>query len=805
MPIKFTDGNWLVKKGVKIFSPAALYDYESGNETLTLYAPARPIHHKGDTLQGPLFTIELSSPAPEVIRVRLYHYKGGIAQGRIAPAFTINEAPAAVATHAPVQISEEDGCLVYRTGNLSARIKKNPWSILFFDGDRKLTGSDYRSMGYIQTGDDDIPEYGYGGARVYMREQLSLEVGEGVYGLGERFTAFVKNGQTVEIWNKDGGTGSEQAYKNIPFYLTNRGYGVFVNHPERVSFEVASERVSKVQFSVADEHLEYFIINGPGLKDVLRRYTGLTGRPALPPAWSFGLWLTTSFTTDYNEEIVTSFIDGMAARDLPLHVFHFDCFWMKEFHWTDFQWNKEAFPDPEGMLRRLKEKGLKISVWINPYIAQRSALFAEGAAKGYLLKKRDGTVWQGDLWQPGMGIVDFTNPEACAWYAGKLRSLLEMGVDTFKTDFGERIPTDVVYYDGSDPFKMHNYYSYLYNRVVFNVLKEKFGEDKAVVFARSATAGSQKYPVHWGGDCSSSYQSMAETLRGGLSLGLCGFGFWSHDIGGFEETATPDLYKRWVAFGLLSSHSRLHGSSSYRVPWLFDEEAVTVLRFFTQLKCRLMPYLYQAACAARDEGLPVLRPMVLEFPEDPGCRYLDTQYMLGEALLVAPVFSADGEVSYYLPPGEWSNFFTGKKVTGGRWVREKHGYLSLPLLVRANQIIAVGDNSLRPDYDFAANVTLHLFNLEEGATAIAKVCNTEGRPELTVRAERRGQKIFLRTEAAGENKPWSLLLRGVAVEKVKKVAGGRLEPKDGDSDGESRGDCRIVPDHYSGELVIELL
>ena len=203
---------------------------------------------------------------------------------------------------------------------------------------------------------------------------------------------------------------------------------------------MATERVSKVQFSVAGEYLEYFIINGPGLKDVLQRYTGLTGRPALPPAWSFGLWLTTSFTTDYNEEIVNSFIDGMAARDLPLHVFHFDCFWMKEFHWTDFQWNKEAFPDPEGMLRRLKEKGLRISVWINPYIAQRSALFDEGAAKGYLLKKKDGTVWQGDLWQPGMGIVDFTNPEACAWYAGKLRSLLAMGVDTFKTDFGERIP-----------------------------------------------------------------------------------------------------------------------------------------------------------------------------------------------------------------------------------------------------------------------------------------------------------------------------------------------------------------------------
>ena len=253
----------------------------------------------------------------------------------------------------------------------------------------------------------------------------------------------------------------------------------------------------------------------------------------------------------------------------------------------------------------MRDKGLKICLWINPYIAQASKLFDEAADNGYLLKRPDGSVWQWDLWQAGQGIVDFTNPEAVAWYAGHLKRLATMGVDAFKTDFGERIPTDVVWHDGSDPVKMHNYYPFLYNKVVHDALIEACGE--SVLFARSATVGGQRFPVHWGGDCYSDYPAMAETLRGGLSLGLSGFGFWSHDIGGFENTAEADVYKRWCAFGLLSSHSRLHGSKSYRVPWLFDQEAEAVLRDFARLKCSLMPYLYAAAVEAsgyRRSGAP---------------------------------------------------------------------------------------------------------------------------------------------------------------------------------------------------------
>ncbi|MBI4926794.1 MAG: alpha-xylosidase, partial [Anaerolineae bacterium] len=473
------------------------------------------------------------------------------------------------------------------------------------------------------------------------------------------------------------------------------------------------------------------------------------------------LWLTTSFTTDYDEKFVTSMIQGMADRDIPLHVFHFDCFWMKEFHWVNFEWDERVFPDPEGMLRRYKERGLRICVWINPYIAQRSAMFDDGMARGYLLKRPNGDVYQWDKWQSGMALVDFTNPDARRWYADHLRRLVAQGVDCFKTDFGERIPTDVVYFDGSDPVKMHNYYTFLYNQTVFEVLEETKGKGQAAVFARSATAGGQQFPVHWGGDSTATYESMAETLRGGLSLGLSGFSFWSHDMGGFEQTAPADVYKRWCAFGLLSSHSRLHGSSTYRVPWLFDEESVDVLRFFTRLKCRLMPYLFAAAVQAHQTGIPMLRAMPLEFPQDPGCDTLDRQYMLGDNLLVAPVFTKDGQVDYYLPEGRWTHFLTGRVVEGGRWLREKHDFLSLPLMARPNSVIATGANETQPDYNFADEVTLHIFEPAEGMDTRLVIPALDGSPAGVVHVTYRHSQLVVQVE--GYLTHWRVLLRGEAV------------------------------------------
>ena len=752
--MKFTDGYWMARDGVTVASPTDIRDIEITEGKLRLYVATRPVRHRGDTLDGPMLTFEYSSPFPDVIRVKVTHFMGEVEKGPFFDLYTQDG-------FLP-DITKNDDTVTFTSGRLSMEIKRSVgWAAEFLYDGKHITGNIQRDTAYLTVD----------GEGAYMRERLELGIGEYVYGLGERFTPFVRNGQVVDIWNEDGGTASEQSYKNIPFYLSNRGYGVFVNHPEKVSYEVASEVVSKVQFSVPGESLEYFVVGGGSPKAALSNYTLLTGRPALPPAWSFGLWLTTSFTTSYDEGTVTGFIEGMEQRDLPLHVFHFDCFWMKESQWCDFTWDKDVFPDPEAMLKRLKARGLKICVWINPYIAQKSRLFSEGKAKGYLVKRPDGSVWQWDRWQAGMGLVDFTNTAAVKWYQAELKELIDMGVDSFKTDFGERIPADVVYSDGSDPVRMHNYYAYLYNKAVFEVLEENLGQNEAMLFARSATTGGQKFPVHWGGDCSANYDSMAESLRGGLSLCSSGFGFWSHDISGFERTAPPDIYKRWTAFGLLSSHSRLHGNESYRVPWLFDEESVDVLRYFTKLKCSLMPYIFAAACEASQKGIPTMRAMVLEFPEDPGCLTLDRQYMLGDSLLVAPIFNNESRAQYYLPAGTWTHFISGERAEGGCWKEENYDYMSLPLMVRENSIIAVGGVNNKPDYDYTENVELHIFELKDGAAATTAVCNTKGVRELDCKVLRSGKTVTI--EVNGAQKPWKAVLRG--IKKLTSVEGAAVE------------------------------
>lgn len=761
--MKFTEGYWLRSERAHGLFAMQAYSVEEIPGGMRIIAPTRKIEGRGDTLNLPVITVEFVARAADCISVRAWHYEG---YDTHQPHFEKTEKTA----DAKVLVTDEEAVL--DAGILKVRVNRKEFGYSFEANGRVLTTCGLRNLGCMcwdRTVSTMFPENNYltEAYDPYMLNELSLSVGECVYGLGERFTAFVKNGQVVDIWNEDGGTASQIAYKNIPFYMTNRGYGVLVDSTDRVSFEVASEKVEYVGFSVPGEELSYYFFYGPEPKTILKNYTALTGRPALPPAWSFGLWLSTSFTTSYDEQTTSSFIKGMLDRGIPLSVFHFDCFWMKAFHWCDFEWDGDYFPDIRSTLNRYHEMGLKICVWINPYIAQGTAFFREGLENGYLLKRADGKgVWQTDNWQAGMGLVDFTNPDAVRWYTGKLRTILDCGVDCFKTDFGERIPVNVVYHDGSDPRAMHNFYPYLYNKAVFELLKEVKGEKEAVLFARSATVGGQQFPVHWGGDCSANYPSMAETLRGGLSFAMSGFSFWSHDISGFENTATPDLYKRWAAFGLLSTHSRLHGSGSYRVPWLFDDEASEVVAFFTKLKCRLMPYLYAKAIEAHEEGTPVMRPMVFEFTDDPGTAYLDKQYMLGDALLVAPVFCEDGCVDYYLPKGIWTHLLCGVPEEGPGWKRGTYDYFSLPLYVRPNTLLAWGSRDDRPDYDYQAGVSLRLYQPEDGKEAICRIPDLSGNIVNEIKARRSADRITISLTPSGQDIPVDLYCAGMVQQEV---------------------------------------
>ena len=735
----FGNGCWLQKEGCACFTPQEVYFENTEATKVTLCLPTSRIVNRGCTLGGINLTMVITSPAPDVLRVQTYHHLG---VKKREPEFELYQKE-----EQPLTVTSDEEKLTVTSGGLTLEIGKKNWYMAYRRGNEVITRSAAKDLACMKT-DWKGDAYDKGdGTETYMRQQLTMGVGELIYGLGERFTAFTKNGQSVAIWNEDGGTSTYQSYKNIPFYISNKGYGVFVNHPEKVEFEIGTEQVTKTAFSVEGGYLDYYLFNGPSMKEVLERYTDLTGKPSLPAPWTFGLWLSTSFTTNYDEETVMSFVDGMLDRGIPLRTFHFDCFWMKEFHWTDFVWDSRVFPDPKGMLSRIKAKGLNICVWINPYIAQESCLFAEGMEKDYFVKRTNGDVWQWDMWQPGMALVDFTNPDACTWYQEKLAGLLDMGVDCFKTDFGERIPVDgIEYFDHSDAKKMHNYYTYLYNKTVYDILEKKRGKGEAVLFARSATVGGQKFPVHWGGDCWSDYESMEESLRGGLSLLMSGFGFWAHDIGGFESTSTPDVYKRWVAFGLLSSHSRLHGSTSYRVPWAYDEEAVDVVRFFTRLKARLMPYLYKTAIQANKTGVPTMRSMVLEFTEDRTCHYVDKQYMLGDSLLVAPIFNEESLADYYLPAGRWTDFFTGEVKEGGRWIQEKHSYLSVPLLVKENSIVAIGAHDDKPDYDYGEDTELRIYEPVARTTVTETVYGMDGSEEIKISVTTEEGKISVSVE-----------------------------------------------------------
>lgn len=598
--MKFTNGYWMIRDGVDALYAREAYELaaDATTESLNVLAPTSVVRGRYDTLNLPTFNVDITTPAEGVIRVCAEHWQGATEY----PGFPLNADEPGNRDYVTVQangngdgeVGVNGADVTLTTGGLTVKVVKGaPWNLTFIGEDGKvLTESAGKSLGRFKLGAESnvtaqpVSEFGVtmdGSARdesdVFIAIQLRLSVGEDVYGLGERFGAYVKNGQSVDIWNEDGGTASEQGYKDIPFYMTSNGYGVLVNNRGHVSFEIGSENT---------------------------------------------------------EATINSFIDGMAERDIPLAAFHYDCYWMREFHWCDFEWDKRFFGDIESTLKRLHED------------------------KGYLVRKPNGEVWQIDFWQAGMGLVDFTNPAAREWFKDKVKALLNQGVDSIKTDFGERIPRDVVWHDGSPKLSMHNWYTQLYNQAVFEAIEETYGKGNACLYARSATVGGQQQPVHWGGDCESTFNGMAQSLRAGLSLTSSGFGFWSHGIGGFEGAfPDPAVYKRWVAFGMLGSHSRLHGSTVYRVPWLFDEEdekngvalvpgqtAVDVVREFTKLKLELMPYVYQLGLQPHVNGTPVMRSMFVEFPDDPACRTLDRQYMFGPSMLVAPVFTYSGEVSY---------------------------------------------------------------------------------------------------------------------------------------------------------------
>jgi alpha-D-xyloside xylohydrolase len=639
---------------------------------------------KGATPDGSTLVVQISGADDGVLRVRLSDDPQ--ARSRSARAATLMRP----AGH-PLDVRAGDGRITVRAGAIRAEITLDPWQVSFFDASGRLlvrqNGGEVDISGRLRT----LP-FGRSladGAVVAYHESFGAAADERFVGLGERFTTLDKRGQRALMWNFDAfGTESDRAYKNVPFYLSNRGYGVVVDSGMPVEFDMCQSTHSCVQIVVPDDVLDYYVLAGPAPADVLDRYNRLTSRPLLPPKWAFGTWMSSGFFAD-SQQAALERAHRLRADGIPCDVLHLDCYWQRPGHWSDMVWDPETFPDPDAMLAELSTLDFRVCLWINPYVSHLSPLFAVAEEAGYLLRRPDGGTYVADVWHgshPACGVVDFTNPAATAWFQGLLRPLLEQGVAVFKTDFAEGVPADAVAHNGMRGVELHNVYTLLFNDAAAAVTREVAGH--GMVWARSSYLGGQRHSAQWGGDTSATYPAMASTLRGGLSHGLSGVPFWSHDAGGFTGTPTDDLYVRWAQFAALSPLVRFHGTTS-RLPWNFPPAAASAATEALRLRYRLLPYLYSAAVTSARTGVPMMRALLVDAPQDPAAWTAELEYLLGPDLLVAPVVTEDAERPVYVPAGRWVDWWTGDVIEGGRYHRVTAAPDRIPLFARHGALIPV--------------------------------------------------------------------------------------------------------------------
>lgn len=586
----------------------------------------------------------------------------------------------------------------------SVTILENPWRIEFRDAQGRLLTKTNHGKDNDLLLDPVLPFSFVRRSSDYSRSVaavFSLQPGEKLFGGGESFTRLDKRGQKLVLWANDAnGVETGHMYKPIPFFMSSRGYGMFVHTSAPATFDFGASFANRNSLLLGDDEMDLFVFLGAP-KDILNEYTNLTGKAPMPPLWSFGLWM--SRITYFSEEQVRTVAAKLRENRIPSDVIHLDTGWFETDWRCDYKFSATRFPDPEKMIADLKHDGFHISLWQLPYFVPKNSLFPEIVAKGLAVKNGNGNLPYEDA------VLDFTNPNSVRWYQEKIASLLRMGVGAIKVDFGEAAPLSGVYANGRTGFYEHNLYPLRYNKAVAEITKQVTGEN--IIWARSAWAGSQRYPTHWGGDSDSQEMGMASTLRGGLSLGLSGFTFWSHDIGGFTTKPTEDAYRRWMPFGMLTSHSRSHGAPP-REPWEFSATFMDEFRRADELKYRLMPYVYAQAKDASERGLPMVRALFVEYPDDPGAWQVDDEYLFGSDILVAPLMETGmGSRDVYLPSGQWIDYQTNQVYSGG-WHNIESGQIPVVMMVREGAVIPhikVAQSTMQLDWSklemvvFAAN------------------------------------------------------------------------------------------------------
>lgn len=578
------------------------------------------------------------------------------------------------------KVTETNDKIIYSSDYGTIQINKNPWRIVLKDkagrilsqtaalSDADSTQVKYTPFCFVKRGSDNARR---------INPVFTLTADEMIFGCGESATGLNKVGQKVNLFVTDPqGPETDQMYKPIPFFMSNRGYGMFMHTSAPVTCDFGATYIGLNKMFMGDENLDLFVFFGEP-KDILDEYTDLVGKPGMPPLWSFGTWM--SRITYFSEKEGYDVAANIRKNKYPCDVIHFDTGWFDVDWQCDYKFSENRFQNPQQMLKDLRSQGFHVCLWQLPYFTPKNRYFSELIEKDMYVKNGNGELPYEDV------VLDFSNPETVKWYQDKLAGLLNIGVSAIKVDFGEAAPLNGIYASGKSGWYEHNLYPVRYDMAVSEITKKLHNEN--IMWARAAWAGSQRYPLHWGGDAATTNTGLLGTLRAGLSFGLSGFSFWSHDMGGFVKSTPEDLYCRWIPFGFLTSHTRAHGAPPTE-PWLYDSKRVQdVFRKSAEMKYRLMPYVYAQAKECTEKGLPMLRALFVEFPDDPGAWKVDDEYLFGSQILVAPLLeSGMTGRTVYLPEGKWIDYQTEKVYEGG-WHRIEAGSLPIIMLVRDGSVL----------------------------------------------------------------------------------------------------------------------
>lgn len=657
-------------------------------------------------VNDPDLKIEVDFITPRTVRLRML--TSPIAPRKSDEVMLCAEPPVSDAW----SVTETEDAVTYTSEYGSFAIMRDPWRIVLKDADGKVL-TETRTMGDNDVSQVKVMPFGFvkrgSDNSRSINPVFTLKPGERIYGCGESATSLDKVGQKVNIFVTDPqGPESDQMYKPVPFYISDRGYGVFMHTSAPVTCDFGATYVGATKLFMGDEALDMFLFIGEP-KDILDEYTDLVGKPELPPLWSFGTWM--SRITYFSQEDGYEVASKLRENRIPSDVIHFDTGWFGVDWQCDYEFAKDRFEDPQKMINDLLDDGFHISLWQLPYFTPKNRFYNYLVENDLVVRNADGSLPYEDA------VLDFSNPEAVAWYQERLAGLLKMGVGAIKVDFGEGAPYNGFYASGKGGLYEHNLYPLRYNKAVADITKEIKGE--SIIWARSAWAGSQRYPLHWGGDAANTNEAMLSTLRAGLSFGLSGFSFWSHDIGGFVQSTPEELYRRWLPFGFLTSHTRSHGAPPTE-PWLYNESFMDAYRLSAEMKYKLMPYVYAQAKDCAERGLPMLRAMFIEYPDDPSAWMVEDQYLFGSDILVAPLFESVTERNVYLPGGKWIDYQTGEVYESG-WNRIKAGEIPAVILVRDGAVIPhikLAQSTSQMDW---AEVTLKCYFVDK-RTGDALIC-----------------------------------------------------------------------------------